>query len=191
MVNEDREILEKLKAGDVQAFDIIYSQYYRGLFAFASQYVDESDCEEIIQDVMLWLWENHHILIPELSLKSLLFSAVKNKCLNRIAHLQMRQRVHERLYEKYKEMFEDPDFYIEDEILNLISKAINELPTDYRKAFELNRFENLTYNEIAEMTGVSFKTVAYRISQSLRILRVKLKDYLPLIFAVYLPIANH
>ena len=73
------------------------------------------------------------------------------------------------------------DFYIEDEILNLISKAINELPTDYRKAFELNRFENLTYNEIAEMTGVSFKTVAYRISQSLRILRVKLKDYLPLI----------
>ena len=116
MVNEDREILEKLKAGDVQAFDIIYSQYYRGLFAFASQYVDESDCEEIIQDVMLWLWENHHILIPELSLKSLLFSAVKNKCLNRIAHLQMQQRVHERLYEKYKEMFEDPDFYIEDEI---------------------------------------------------------------------------
>ena len=181
MVNEDREILEKLKAGDVQAFAIIYSQYYRGLFAFASQYVDESDCEEIIQDVMLWLWENHHILIPELSLKSLLFSAVKNKCLKRIAHLQMQKRVHERLYEKYKEMFEDPDFYIEDEILNLISKAINELPTDYRKAFELNRFENLTYNEIAEMTGVSFKTVAYRISQSLRILRVKLKDYLPLI----------
>lgn len=181
MVNEDREILEKLKAGNVQAFDIIYSQYYRGLFAFASQYVDESDCEEIIQDVMLWLWENHHILIPELSLKSLLFSAVKNKCLNRIAHLQMRQRVHERLYEKYKEMFEDPDFYIEGEILNLISKAIRELPADYRKAFELNRFENLTYNEIAEMTGVSFKTVAYRISQSLRILRVKLKDYLPLI----------
>ena len=40
MVNEDREILEKLKAGNVQAFDIIYSQYYRGLFAFASQYVD-------------------------------------------------------------------------------------------------------------------------------------------------------
>lgn len=181
MVNENREILEKLKAGEAQAFDIIYMQYYRGLFAFASQYVDESDCEEIIQDVMLWLWENHPILIPELSLKSLLFSAVKNKCLNRIAHLQMRQRVHERLYEKYKEMFEDPDFYIESEILNLISKAINELPADYRKAFELNRFENLTYNEIAEVTGVSFKTVAYRISQSLRILRVKLKDYLPLI----------
>lgn len=181
MANNDREILEKLKAGDELAFDIIYTQYYRGLFAFASQYVDRSDCEEIIQDVMLWVWENHFLLIPELSLKSLLFSAVKNRCLNKVNHLQMRQRVHERLYEKYKETFEDPDFYVESEILNSINKAINELPADYRKAFEMNRFENLTYNEIAERTGVSFKTVAYRISQALKILRIELKDYIPLI----------
>lgn len=181
MTNEDREILKRLKAGDPQAFDIIYMQYYRGLFAFASQYVDRSDSEEIIQDVMLWLWENHFVLIPELSLKSLLFAAVKNRCLNKIAHLQMRQRVHERLYEKYKEKFEDPDFYIEEEIIDLISKAIKELPTEYCEAFEMNRFDNLTYNEIAEKVGVSFKTVAYRISQSLKILRLKLKDYTLLI----------
>lgn len=181
MTDEDREILEKLKAGDAQAFDIIYMQYYRGLFAFAAQYVDKSDGEEIIQDVMLWLWENHFLLIPELSLKSLLFAAVKNRCLNKIAYLQMRQRVHERLYEKYKERFEDPDFYVEEEIINLISKAINELPTEYREAFEMNRFDNLTYSEIAERKGVSFKTVAYRISQSLKILRIKLKDYISLI----------
>lgn len=181
MKDDDIEIREKLKAGDAQAFDIIYTHYYRGLFAFAYQYVDQSDAEEIIQDVMLWLWENHFLLMPELSLKSLLFEAVKNRCLNKIAHLQMRQRVHERLYEKYKERFEDPDFYVEEEIRNLISKAINDLPVDYREAFEMNRFDNLTYNEIAEKKGVSFKTVAYRISQSLKILRIKLKDYIPLV----------
>lgn len=177
MIKEEREIIEKLKVGDMQAFNIIYTQYYRGLFAFASQYVDKSECEEIIQDVMLWLWENHQILNPDLSLKSLLFSSVKNRCLNKITHLQIKQHVHEKLYNKYKDMFEDPDFYVESEMINLISKAIDELPADYRRAFELNRFENLTYNEIAEVTGVSFKTVAYRISHSLKILRLKLKDY--------------
>ena len=181
MINDDKEILERLKAGDSQAFDIIYMHYYRGLFAFASGYVNRSDSEEIIQDVMLWLWENHFVLIPELSLKSLLFAAVKNRCLNKIAHLQMRQRVHERLYEKYKEKFEDPDFYVEEEIVKLIFKAIEELPAEYREAFEMNRFENLTYNEIAEKVGVSFKTVAYRISQSLKILRIKLKGYISLL----------
>ncbi len=181
MENDNLEMIRKLKAGDAAAFDLIYTQYYRGLFAFASQYVGRSDCEEIIQDVMLWLWENHAMLIPELSLRSLLFAAVKNRCLNKVAHLQMRQRVHERLYEKYKEVFEDPDFYIEGEILERISQAISELPEDYREAFEMNRFDCLTYNEIAERMGVSPKTVAYRISQSLKILRVKLKDYLPLL----------
>lgn len=180
MINENQETLNELKAGDPHAFDIIYKQYYKGLFAFACQYVDKADCEEIIQDVMMWLWENHTLLIPELSLKSLLFAAVKNRCLNRITHIQMKQRVHEKLYEKYKETFENPDFYVEGEILHLISQAISELPNDYREAFVMNRFDKLTYNEIAEKVGVSSKTVAYRISQSLKILRVKLKDYLPL-----------
>jgi len=181
VINNSQEILNRLKEGDSEAFDIIYKQYYRGLFAFASQYVNKAECEEIIQDVMMWLWENHTMLIPELSLKSLLFASVKNRCLNKVAHIQMRQRVHEKLYEKYKERFEDPDFYIEGEILNSIAKAISELPEDYREAFELNRFENLTYNEIAERAGVSAKTIAYRISQALKILRIKLKDYMLLV----------
>lgn len=63
----------------------------------------------------------------------------------------------------------------------LEAKAIRELPDDYRKAFEMNRFEDLTYGEIAERTGVSPKTIAYRISQALKILRMELKDYLPLL----------
>lgn len=48
----------------------------------------------------------------------------------------------------------------------------------------MNRFDNLTYNEIAERTGVSPKTVAYRISQALKILRVELKDYMPLLMVL-------
>ena len=52
---------------------------------------------------------------------------------------------------------------------------------EYRKAFEMNRFEEMTYNEIAERTGVSPKTIAYRISQALKILRTELKDYIPLL----------
>lgn len=59
-----------------------------------------------------------------------------------------------------------------------------ELPEEYRKAFEMNRFGHLTYNEIAERTGVSPKTIAYRISQSLKILRTELKEYMPLFLAL-------
>ena len=105
---------------------------------------------------------------------------VRNKCLNTISHMQVKQQVHEKLYAKFQEQFENPDFYI-GELMALASKAIRELPDEYRKAFEMNRFEEMTYNEIAERTGVSPKTIAYRISQALKILRTELKDYIPLL----------
>lgn len=184
MIISNEETLNRLKAGDESVFDAVYKQYYRGLCAFASQYVAETETEEIVQEVMMWLWENRSMLIPEMSMKSLLFTMVKNKCLNNITHNQIKQQVHEKLYAKFENQFEDPDFYLEGELIALANKAIRELPEDYRKAFEMNRFGHLTYNEIAERTGVSPKTIAYRISQSLKILRTELKDYMPLLLTI-------
>lgn len=179
--NKNLNVFDMLKAGNEQAFDIIYKQYYNGLCAFASQYIPLNECEEVVQDAMMWLWENRSSLLSDMSLKSLLFTIVKNKCLNRISHQKVKQEVHEKLFAKFEEQFEDPDFYVLGELLELIEKSIQELPDDYKEAFVLNRFENLTYNEIAEKTGMSSKTIAYRTSQALKILRVKLKDYLPLL----------
>lgn len=178
---DNQQTLQLLKSGNESAFDDIYRQYYRALCAFASQYVPKDEYEEIVRDVMLWLWENRSMLIPEMSLKSLLFTIVKNKCLNRISHAQVRQQVHEKLYAKFQEQFENPDFYL-GELMALASKAIRELPDEFRVAFEQNRFDGLTYQEIAKQAGVSPQTIAYRISQALKILRVQLKDYLSLLW---------
>lgn len=183
-MTDNEKTINSLKAGDEQVFDTVYKQYYRGLCAFASQYVAETETEEIVQEVMMWLWENRLVLVPEMSLKSLLFTIVKNKCLNNITHNQIKRRVHEQLYAKFENRFEDPDLYMNNELIALATKAIRELPEDYRQAFEMNRFGHLTYNEIAERTGVSSKTIAYRISQALKILRVELKDYMPLFMAI-------
>ena len=91
------------------------------------------------------------------------------------------------MYAKFQEQFENPDFYI-GELMALASKAIRELPDEYRKAFEMNRFEEMTYNEIAFKLGVSPKTVDYKIQQALKILRHELKEYLPLLTFLFTPI---
>lgn len=67
------------------------------------------------------------------------------------------------------------------ELMKLTEGAIERLPPQYREVFVLHRFEGKSYKEIADFLCVSPKTVDYRIQQALKLLRIRLKDYLPLL----------
>lgn len=179
ILEDNYETIRMLRSGGEDAFDSVYKFYYKGLCAFASQYVSFDESQEIVQDTMMWLWENRGQLIPEMSLKSFLFMIVRNKSLNHISHVQIKNRIHRELMEKYENRFNNPDFYIENELLHAYSEAIKKLPADYKEAFLLNRIEGLTHKEIALKLKVSPQTINYRIGQALKFFRTELKDYLP------------
>ncbi len=183
--NTNIEIVRLLKSGDADCFEKVFKYYFKPLCAFASQYVSGEVAEGVVQETMLWLWENKETIIEEMSLKSLLFTIVKNKCLNKVKSLQVRTRVHSDIIEKYKEQFESPDFYLENELYEIYSKALNKLPKTYREAFEMSREQQLTHKEIAEILNVSPQTVNYRLGKALEILRAELKDYLPLLLLLF------
>lgn len=65
---EDILLLSQLQQGDKKAFNTLFRRYYPILCAYAHRFVDLEDAEEIVQDVMLWLWENREILLIESSL---------------------------------------------------------------------------------------------------------------------------
>lgn len=180
----DEVLFEKIQAGDVKAFDILFMRYYPLLCAYAKQFVDFDDGQEIVQDVMVWFWENSSMQVIESSPKNYLFRAVKNRCLTLINRNELKQRVVSSMYENLQSQYEDPDFYIVEELTRNIENALSRLPETYREAFEMNRFQSMTYNEIAEKLNVSSKTIDYRIQQALKLLRVELKDYLPLLMAL-------
>lgn len=120
----------------------------------------------------------------EISPKSYLFKAVKNRCLTLISRNEIKQRIVNTLYDDQQLRYEDPDFYIVEELSRKIEEALQRLPNSYREAFEMNRFQHLTYGEIASQLNVSSKTVDYRIQQALKLLRVDLRDYLPILLAI-------
>ena len=186
-INDNSTVIAALKDSDVQAFEEVYRYYFRGLCAFCSQYVSQIESEEIVQDTMMWLWENRCSLLEELTLKTLLFTIVKNKALNRISHFEIKRKVHQEITEKYEKEFDNPDFYLENELFRLYENALKQLPKDYREAYEMNRSHRLTHKEIAEKLNVSPQTVNYRIGQALKLLRIALKDYLPLFILYFGP----
>ena len=179
-INDNKQIVSALNEGHESVFDAVYRHYFKKLCAFCTQYIpDLEETEEIVQETMVWLWENRLTLKAELTLKSLLFTIVKNKALNRISHYEIKQKVHEEIHQKYESTFENPDFYDQDELFRMYRQTLEKMPKDIRETFLMNRDRNLTHKEIAAILNVSPQTVNYRIGQALKMLRQALKDYLP------------
>lgn len=177
----DIRLLERLEQGDMRAYEEIFTRYYATLCAYTRLYVREGETgENIVQDLMLWLWENRSTLHINESLSRYLFRATRNRCLKYLNHESIERRVLGHLSESLHEEFEAPDFYQIEELQERIRKAVEQLPASYREVFEMNRFQHMTYEEIAARLNISSKTVDYRIQQSLKLLRIHLKEYLPL-----------
>lgn len=179
--SEDTSLLFAMQKGDRSAFDMLFQKYYLVLCTYCHRFVRLEDAEEIVQDVMLWLWENRERPIIEYSLKQYLFKAVYHRCMTRIAQDEVKQRADTAYHKRMSTMLQEVDVYQINELSKHIQKAISQLPPTYKEAFVMHRFQNLSYKEAAEQLNVSPKTVDYRIQQALKILRIKLKDYLPLL----------
>ncbi len=80
----------------------------------------------------------------------------------------------------------DPDWLYDKDLQRRFREALDDMPEATRRIFMMSRIENKTYAEIAAETGVSVKTVEYRISSALRLLRGRFGD-IYLILAVLLP----
>lgn len=180
-------LLSAVQRGDQKAFDTLFRRYYPMLCAYGHRFVELEDAEEIVEDSLLWIWENRETLVIESSLNSYLFKMVYRRALNKLAHIDATQRADTRFYEEMQEMLQDTDYYQIEELVKRIEDAIAALPESYREAFVMHRFRDMSYKEIAETLGVSPKTIDYRIQQALKQLRVDLKDYLPLLLPLLFP----
>ncbi len=175
------KLLSALQNGDSEAFETLFRRSYPMLCAYAHRFVGLKDAEEIVDDSFLWIWENRETLVIETSLNAYLFKVIYRRALNKLEHLNTIQRADTHFYENMQDMLQNTDYYQLEELTKQIRSAIAKLPESYREAFVMHRFRDMSYKDIAEVLGVSSKTVDYRIQQALKQLRSDLKDYLPLL----------
>lgn len=178
---EDKQLLSAIRIADKNAYAFLFKKYYPILCAYGNKFIELKDAEEIVQDVMLWLWENRTTLQIETSLSQYLFRSVYHRAMNRLESKQAQNRADTLFYEQMQEMLQDTDYYQIEELTKRIKEAIDKLLESYRESFVMHRFQNMSYKEIGTQLGISHKTVDYRIQQALKLLRIELKDYLPII----------
>ncbi|AYL95716.1 RNA polymerase sigma-70 factor [Mucilaginibacter celer] len=178
----NEQLIPLLLSGDEATFEGVYKHFIRPLHVYAISILrDEDTAKGMVQNVFLKLWERRERLQFSGSIKAYLYGAVYNECLNNLRHQKVKVDHQQHVWYMTKDNADESTGM---ELLDLkekLQQAMNELPEKCRTVFQLSRFEDLKYQEIADELGISIKTVENQMGKALKTLRLKLVDYLPLL----------
>ena len=182
-MNSESDITEKIRRGDEEAFSLLFRQHYEPLCYFAHRFVRDFDgAEGLVQDVFVRLWESRSTLSIHTSVRSYLYIAVKNSCLNQIKRASFSSPLEDQEQRSDTTTLQ-PDAQLEsDELARGMEQAINSLPSKCGQIFRLAKFDGLSYQEIAEIQNVSVNTVKTQLKRALKTLSKSLHYLQVLLF---------
>ena len=175
-------------------FENFYITWYSLVKHFARDYVlSEEEAENITQDVFLDFYQKRDSLDFHINVIAYLFTSVKNRCIDYLRRKLLEQEAASKMQEDFDLSFRmkfdsleafDMDGLSEDNIKNIIEKALNALPKRCREIFILSKLEGKKQKEIAEQLNVSVKTIETQMTIAYKKLREELKNYLPLLMFI-------
>lgn len=158
-----------------QHFEEIYKCHYKALRNAAEQIVGDQDAaHDVVQEVFIKLWHRKDELGAILNERAYLMRSVVNTSITHIS----RTKKNRELLDHHAEWDGTTDRgLLEKELQKRIEVALETLPPKCKAIFVLSRFENMKNKEIAQLLGLSLKTVENQMGIALKKMREELKDY--------------
>lgn len=172
----DEQLLEKLKAEDLDAFKEVFVLYRKWLMVSALSILDdEDDANDIVQELFIDLWHKQLYKGIDTSLKNYLYGACRNRCLNLLAKQHRTQHWKDGMG-PVKENFIELTQLENKELHDQLSRAVNHLPPRSAKVLTLTYFEGKSRREIAKDMQISPSTVKHQLARAVRLMRTILKN---------------
>lgn len=168
----DNELFTQMAQGSEKAFRTLFDRYFTALSVYADKIVSDTDTAiDIVQSFFVNIYENKATLNVQ-NVRSFMFQSVHNRCLNEIKHRNIHQQYASQTIITETEYTNDVEDMVElSEVEAQLANAIEQLPPQCKKVFEMSRFDGLTNSEIAERLDISKRTVETQISNALKFLR--------------------
>jgi RNA polymerase sigma-70 factor (ECF subfamily) len=145
------------------------------LLRYATRLTNEETAYDIVQNAFVSLWQMRASIDPDRSLRSLLYTLVRNEALNQRRAMDRRRDRHSEYAPSRNPL---PPENVEAEALRTrLQQWIDDLPERQREAFRLSRFDGLTHAEIADVMNIKPRTVTNHVTKALQTLRDRLDDY--------------
>jgi RNA polymerase sigma-70 factor (ECF subfamily) len=172
----DEELLKEFQAGKTQAFELIYNRYKGLLYIHAYKMLqDEDEAKDVVQELFTKLYARAGILLLKTTFSAYLYTSVRNRILDIIAHKKIKTDYLASLEEfVHMGVYTTDHFIREKELAFQIEKEVSLLPEKMRLIFEMSRNANLSHKEIAAKLDISDKTVKKQINNAIKLIKVKL-----------------
>jgi len=185
----DEDLMEQFQAGTVDAFNLLVERYSERLMRYLYGFLgDVRRCEDLLQETFLRVHRNRHSYQRIAKFSTWLYTIAGN-----LARSEYRKQKRRRLYplqsvnrdnEEYEMEIPDesfsPDAHTEQIYQDsYIQQALREIPDTFREVVILRDVQQLTYEEIAEITGLPMGTVKSRINRGRAKLQSLLRDVYP------------
>lgn len=177
-------------------FKRLYVEHRFRFVRFANSYLrDWAASEDIVTDAMMQYWERRAELKPGSNVPAYILATVRNLCLNHLRHAVVRDDYSQAVKDYYEWDLNtristleacDPSELYSGELQELIDHTFGMLAPKTREMFQLSRVDGRTFAEIADICGVSVKTVEYHIGKALKLFHRELKNYFPIFLFFYL-----
>tara|TARA_R110002050_G_scaffold273113_2_gene417125 strand:- start:24724 stop:25308 length:585 start_codon:yes stop_codon:yes gene_type:complete len=182
------ELLQSLKNGDRTAFNIIFNKYQKKLYYFIFSITKSKyNTEEILQSVFIKIWTNKESINLSKSFDSYVFTIAKNLTYNHLRTISNRESLRLELWQTISFSTKQTD----DELLfseyeSIVNDILEGIPKQKRSIYVLSREEGKSNQEIAELLGITQKTVKNHLWKTLQTIKEQLKPYIKVVVFFFL-----
>lgn len=166
---EERMLFDRLAAGDIDAFSILFHHYNKRIYPFVlSMIKSEPLAEEIVQDIFTQLWIKREDTMNWDKPQAYLYKMATNRTVDQLRKIARENQFIIPLPSNLEDVaHNDTEAWLDrKETMQLIQQAVSTLPPQRLKVYQLFREQGLSYREIADQLGISVKTVQAHLQEA-------------------------
>lgn len=177
LFSNQKKLIKHLKKGNSLAYSYLVDLYYKELCNYATSLArDDFKSEDIVQNVIVRMWQQREKLNTNILIKNYLYKSVYNEFIDQYRKdlsISVLEKKYIEVLDSFIEVKEENETK---RLITLVEKEIEQLPNKCKETFLLSKKNGLTYREIADYQNVSVNTVEKQMVKAFSILRKKLKD---------------
>ena len=171
LANQDIQLLNRLRKGDLTAFDELYLKYYKVLCASAYFFLkSEQEAKDLVQTLFLDIWDKKLYDQFHNDIKGYLFLAVKHRCLNHI-RWQKAQHLRHRGYAELQDETGPAGMEAVSDSYHRLHTVLDDMPAQKKAAIQMVYMHGKRYQDAADAMRISINSLKTHLKTGLQLLR--------------------